>query len=205
MSLGYTIEMIIPIPQNYDETELSEKGKFAILELIYFPLENELHLDNFFVYSQLYFKDARSYEKKAFKGIGKLMLNYAINLLLDEHLKKKSSILDMNITLKAEGGSISKNYPLEYIIPYSKKYINTYIRDKYSNNVNVLDMLNTLPIKDLRYKMCEFEENKKLVNYYNYLGFDKIEDVNGISILMKAKLLKVLHKCNNSKIIDIYI
>ena len=196
--------MIILIPEGYEETELSEKGKFALLELIYFPLENELHLDNFFVYSQLYFKDAKSYEKKAFKGIGKLMLSYAINLLLDEHLKTKSSLLDMNITLKAEGGSISKNYPLEYIIPYSKKYINTYIHNKYSNNVNVLDMLNTLPIKDLRYKMCEFEENKKLVNYYNCLGFDKIEDVNGTSILMKAKLLKVLYKCNNSKTIDIY-
>jgi hypothetical protein len=203
-SIGHTIEMIILIPEGYEETELSEKGKFALLELIYFPLENELHLDNFFIYSQLYFKEAMKYEQEAFKGIGKLMLTHAIQLLINEYVKTKSLLFDMKITLKAEGGSIAKNYLPEHIFPYSKKYIIKYIEKRFANNENVKMLLKTESLANLRYIVSEYEENSKLVNYYIKLGFQIDEIVNGNSILMKGKLFNILNRCSNNKINDKY-
>lgn len=203
-SLGHTIEMIILVPAGYQETELSEKGKFALLELIYFPLENELHLDNFFIYSQLYFKEATKYEQDAFKGIGKLMLGHAINLLINEYVKSKRLLLDMKITLKAEGGSIAKNYLPEHIFPYSKKFISKYIEQRFTNNEAVKKLLKTESLANLRYIISEYEENNKLVKYYNKLGFKIDEIVSGNSILMKGKLITILNRCNNMKIIDKY-
>jgi hypothetical protein len=199
MSLGYTIEMIIPIPHGYQETELSEKRKFALLELIYFPLEKEFHLDNFFVYSQLYLKEARSYEKKAFKGIGKIMLKNAIDVLFKEFVKSPRLLFDMKITLKAEGGSISQNFSTEYIIPYSKEYIMKYIRTNYPDNTVLYNTLDKESLDILRYRICEIEENKKLVQYYKTLGFKIVEDICGTSILMKGKLLDVLNRLKMSK------
>ena len=204
LSLGHTIEMIILIPEGYEETELSEKGKFALLELIYFPLENELHLDNFFMYSQLYFKEATKYEQEAFKGVGKLMLKHAIHLLINEYIKTRALLFDMKITLKAEGGSIAKNYLPEYIFPYSKNYISKYIENRFSDNETVKNLLKTESLPNLRYIISEYEENNKLINYYNKLGFEIHDIINGNSILMKGKLLQVFNRCNNITITDKY-
>lgn len=209
---GEILEVTIPVPAGYSKTELTSKiNLFG--RLIITP--KKLYIQLLYIYSQVLARYSTRYEKEALRGMGKMLLCFAINYIKDE---LKLDIGDKSFKLSAQGGMMCDNqigiypYPMEKMLKYYEKY--------YLDDFNIMFCVDSKNIKALRKGFCMLENERKLIKYYGALGF-KIyhprkgllelteENVNEnmeinlynidnitVSTRMEAKVTDILEKCS---------
>lgn len=158
-----TLDIKIPVPHGYKKTELTTKIKlFGRLVIS----TDELYVNILYIYTQVFARISTRYEKAAFKGIGKILLCFAINYIKTE---LKLDIDDKSFKLSAQGGLMCDNmigvypYPMETVMKYYEKY--------YIDDFDIMFYVDSNNIKVLRKGYCMLENEKKLIKYYASLGF----------------------------------
>lgn len=208
---GEVLDIKIPVPAGYSKTELTSKinlfGKLTITP-------NKLYIQLLYIYSQVLSRYSTRYEKDALRGMGKMLLCFAINYIKDE---LKLDIQHESFKLSAQGGIMCDNeigiypYPLEKMIKYYEKY--------YLDDFNIMFRIISNDVKALRKGFCMLENERKLIKYYGSLGFKIYHPRKGlleltednvnenmeinlynidniiVSTRMEAKVADILEKC----------
>lgn len=187
------LDIQIPYPKDYKKTNLMKKVSILgrIIISVFEDQQDYLYLNLFYLYTQVYSKYATIYEKEAFKGIGKLILCFALQYIMDE---LNIDIINKNIKLSAEGGIVCNNEIATY--PYSIEKIKNYLKKYYSSDPDIMyyvdrkkdDPSSMLYNNDviLRNLYCIIENERKLVKYYAKYGFKIISYDDDDMILLDA-------------------
>jgi hypothetical protein len=135
-----------------------------------------------------------STEASIFKGLGRKMLCYGLNLIIEE---ERLDPADCSLTLEAGGGRCITDTPeyalgTEEFLAYFKRNWRT-MWDEIMAGESVAAQKS-----ELSKLYCDVQENLKLVKYYETLGLKAIMEGNGLSVFMYAPLETVLHLCRTS-------
>ena len=162
------LDIDIPVPKEYKKTLLTKKiNQFGRI-IISVNETDRLYLNLFYLYPQVYSKIATPYEKEAFKGIGKLILCFAINEL-------KFDISDKIIGLSAEGGGLMTENEIG-TYPYGIDKVTKYLEKYYKDDPDIMyyidkdsPVMNRSKILYRAFAMIEAQRN--LIKYYGKYGF----------------------------------
>jgi len=164
------IIIYIPIPDGYSKTSLTDMYDIFGMASISYTENFGIYLGELYIYPQLYSKLATDYEKRAFRGIGKRMLCFALEYMLFNILKYKySDIIDKYIYLFAQGGQTCENINeinKIYTFRELEEYFSKYTTDRRIKTL--IESKNKIALQDI---MCYINQNKKLAKYYNKFGF----------------------------------
>ena len=169
------------IPKSYKTSYLAPsyiKDKKIIAECqIYFLSENELYVNDLYVYT-VNNKTASINEKKELKGLGKIMLCKALKFIVE---LKNINTDNLNISITAHGDECPEKI-MNDIKDWSDIQINEYL-NKYKDSDKNLDSL------------CIDIASKTLVEYYISLGFKIYRYNHPGSVNLKNKYYKIIEKC----------
>lgn len=163
-------------------------------------IENYISLDLFFVYSSKssrMSKYATTEEIELSKGLGKKMLCYGINLLIENNIIDRGSTM---IKLNAGGGYCPLDDEINKILSiFSFKDMDDWIV-KYINSQNTIQILKSSP-EEKAITICNALDNLKLTKYYEEYGLTrdivKPEELDLSWIPMTGYIYNVLKKCEN--------
>jgi len=200
-----TLEIIIPYPKNYPNTlfkQNNETDVIGFLEINFGEVKTEgfISLDFFYVYSSksnMRSKYATKEEIELSKGLGKKMLCYAINLLIDNKIiDAKTTIIKLN----AGGGYCSSDEEVDKILSiFSLEEIDNWIFENVKSSYK--HYLSTLSLTQKAKIICKALDNLKLVKYYQEYGLqpDAVDrsKLDLTWIPMSGYINDVLKKCDN--------
>jgi len=200
-----SLEIIIPYPKNYPNTEFkikNESNVIGILEINFNEVKTEdyISLDFFYVYSSksnVRSKYATKEEIELSKGLGKKMLCYAINLLIDNKIiDAKTTILKLN----AGGGYCASEEEVDKILSvFSIEEIDNWIFENIKSSYK--HYLSSLSLNQKAKIICKALDNLKLVKYYEEYGLkpDVVDpsELDLTWIPMSGYINDVLKKCDN--------
>jgi len=198
-----SLEIIIPYPKNYPNTEFKRKNEtdvIGFLEINFDEVTTEgyISLDFFYVYSSKsneISKYATKEEIELSKGLGKKMLCYAINLLIDNGIiDSKTTIIKLN----AGGGYCSSDEEVDKILSiFSLEEIDNWIFE----NVKPSYKRSNLSLTQKAKMICKALDNLKLVKYYQEYGLQPdVVDPSELDLTwipMSGYINDVLKKCDN--------
>ena len=201
------LELEVPFPKNYPKTKFRKNSdKIAYLQI---DFENSRGSANYIYLTDFYVFLSKAHEKSKFstseeiqiaKGLGKKMLCYAINLLIDRKIINKDTT---KLFLYASGGSCDSDTHIEDILKkFSVEDMNDWIKNNlYSTEVAVKKLL-SLSKKAKATEICAAMNNSKLVKYYEQYGLkeNKDEKINIAKVSMSGYVRDVLKKCSVSNI-----
>lgn len=165
-----TLDIEINVPKKYKETLLLKN--IPLFGTLVINLKDS-YVKVFYIFPQVYAKLATRYEKEAFRGIGKMMLCFAMNYIKTDTL-----------SLSAEGGAITCNNEIA-IYPYSFEKIKSHFDKYYKDDPDVMYYIERRDMLILRKTFCRLEKQKNLVKYYGKYGFKiKTFDENDKKVIL---------------------
>lgn len=195
----------VPYPKDYPMTTFrlnNYRNKIAYL-LINFEnvrTENYIYLELFFVHASKYSilsKYLMKEEIELSKGLGKKMLCYAINLLINNFIIDKNTTM---IKLHACGGNCLSDEDIDKILAiFSVEDIDNWLFE----NIRVSNIITILksPLREKVKIICEALDNLKLLKYYEEYGLKQditdLEELDLRCIPMIGYVYDVLKKCKN--------
>ena len=200
-----SLEIIIPYPKNYPNTLFKRKNEtdvIGFLEINFEEVTSEryISLDFFYVYSSKsneISKYATKEEIELSKGLGKKMLCYAINLLIDiKIIDAKTTIIKLN----AGGGYCSSDEEVDKILSiFSLEEIDNWIFENVKSSYK--SYLSSLSLTQKAKMICKALDNLKLVKYYQEYGLQPdVVDPSKLDLTwipMSGYINDVLKKCDN--------
>lgn len=179
-----TITTKIIIPDDYPKTPfvemLGKDKKFGEIVFVIMKEYNDVYLSSFVLYiNKLYYqKSVIPEERIAFRGIGKKILKFVLNLFRDE-------IINYTITLQAAGGECDpktlESLTYDESINIIKRHPRFY--DMIKEFVGVEEKR-----KFIIEQACDIVKNMKLVEYYKTMGLKVVDDSEGIFVKMSGNV-----------------
>ena len=199
------LNISVPYPENYPMTKfrsINYREEIAYLKIDFNDVKsgNYILLDLFFVYSSKFSIMSKYLVKEEIelsKGIGKKMLCYAINLLINNKIIDKMTTI---IKLYACGGFCPYDKEVDEILSIlSLEDIDNWLFENIkTSDINVILKLS---VEEKAKNLCEILNNLKLLKYYEEYGLKQDvvepEDLDLRCIPMSGYIYDVLKKCEN--------
>jgi hypothetical protein len=191
----YKMRMYVPFPDDYPATRMNQidDSEMFKLDMTFDTDKDTVYLSGFVNHAHIYADVATKDEVAGLKGIGSEALCVIFDFMVDYRLLTRngyitllavaSSVMCKTTDIHKQLTHLSTTQIIDtYVKPHPKSYA------EYLSDPAVLDNL-----------MCRIIQERKLVAYYQTLGFTIKDSSSGTAVDMDAHVQDILDKCSQQK------